>query len=168
MSAATPAPEAVGAALLATSLSIVAGIVLLWVLVCRLIARLSGWAALARAYPDMAPPMSDRRWRFRSGLMRFGSRYGNCLTLQVDHAGLRLSVLALLKPGHQPICVPWHEVSVRRVQRFFSELVELRFRSEPDIPLLIDAELAEELAEAAGASWPRESGSDGGGRVSGR
>lgn len=155
MQPSTPGPGALSSALTLTGLSVAAGIVLFWTLVCRLIARLSGWARLAQAYPDASPMPAERRWRFRSGFMRYGARYGSCLEIGVDHLGLRLCVLAILGPGHPPILVPWRDLSVRFERRVFKEYAELRFRAEPDVPLFLDADLARELAAAAGSSWPK-------------
>jgi hypothetical protein len=129
-----------------------------WIGTCLLISRLSGWTALAERYRAVGAAVTAKQRTFRSALMRWGARYGNCLFFAADETGLRLSILFILRPGHPPLFFPWSEVTVGQTRRFFQEFVELRLRRVPEVPLLITGEMASWLAGAAGPSWPGRTG----------
>jgi hypothetical protein len=125
---------------------------LIWVVVVAALGRFGGWTRLSREYPAR-PPVGGRRFRFQSGRLRFGTGYGDCLTVGSDPAGLHLSILFLFRPGHGPAFFPWSEVSVREGSR---RGVAFQFGRVPDVPLILSKQLAKELAEASagGLAYP--------------
>ena len=125
---------------------------LIWVGVVTLIARFGGWARLAREYPGR-PQLGGRRFRFRSGRMRFQTGYGSCLTLGSDPMGLHLEILFLFRPGHPAIFVPWSDVSVREDPGRARRNAELRFQRAPEVPLVVGRRLARELADASSGAF---------------
>ena len=122
--------------------------------ICFLVPFLTGWHELAGEYP-LSGTFLGRRWRFRSANMRWGTRYGNCLTFGADQKGLFVSVLFPFRCGHPPLSIPWSEISVRQMRYFFTERAEFRFRRAPSIPLYVSPALAEDLRAAAGSAWPQ-------------
>ncbi len=89
--------------------------------------------------------------------MRWSTRYGNCLTVGADPAGLYLATFFLLRIGHPPLLLPWQEVSIRRRGKvLFTRYVQLQLGREEQIPLKINGRLADRIQSAAGQSWPVE------------
>ena len=123
---------------------------LMWVLVTVVLAFQSGWVELARAYP--APRESEgERFRWRSG--RLGAvSYSGVLNFVVNRDGLRVSVLLLFGLACRPFFVPWADVEAVRGKRFFSRIVQLRFRRVPIASLELSSDLAKKLADAAGGA----------------
>jgi hypothetical protein len=120
------------------------------------ISHLSGWASLAQRY-RCEEGFSGDRSRFRSAAMRYGSHYGNCLTMGANPQGLFLSMSVPFLVGHPPLFIPWSEITVRRGRFLWSKYVELRLGQEPHIPFRISEGLASRLAAWAGGAWPKES-----------
>ncbi len=86
----------------------------------RLIARWSGWRALAFHWRD---PLGRARaaqfgWqsaRWREGTFRSG--YNSCLSLAVETTGIGLRLTLPIIPAHPPLFVPWSEISEVRPGR---------------------------------------------------
>lgn len=137
---------------------IVGTVVAWWVLICYLTAVMSGWFILGRRFQFQGGTFQGAKWRFRSGRMRFYTRYGTCLTAGADVTGLYLAVFPILRIGHPPLLVPWSEVTVTPgTKGIIYRGVELRLGRGDQIPLRISAALVDRLRRAAGASWPAES-----------
>ena len=131
-----------------------------WILISTVLARVSGWAALARVY-RLQDSFDGRRWRFQTAQMRWATNYGSCLSVGVSPRGLYLAVPFLFRPTHPPLLVPWGDIVVELRQLTWFTAVELRFRRKPGIPLRISPELAKRLAAAAGRWWPSQRVADG-------
>jgi hypothetical protein len=89
--------------------------------------------------------------------MRYGSHYGNCLTIGVNAQGLFLSLSIPFFPGHPPLFIPWNEITVRRTRVLWANCLELQLGRDPAIPFRIGERLAAKLAALAGEAWPKES-----------
>lgn len=111
-----------------------------------LVAKTSGWSALAKCYAAQGTFSGDT-FRFRSAQFRGHSNYGNCLTFGTDPFGLYISVFLLFRLGHTPLYVPWNEVRVREVRAWLSPAVELHFEKAPQVTVRISRRLAESLLE---------------------
>lgn len=113
-----------------------AALVSFWVVLSLVIGRLTGWAALARAYRSQWP-MDGPRLRFQS--LRLGSwgGYNQAITFACGMAGLHIAVLFILRPGHPPLFVPWEDVTVRAEEwkLFFlrGRCVRMYFRECPRV-----------------------------------
>jgi hypothetical protein len=130
--------------------------VALWCVIFFLISQASGWAVLARRF-RLTSPFAVQSWDWKSARMRWGANYNNCLTIGSDPIGLYLSMVFPFRFAHPPLLLPWQEVSVRRRRSMlFFKYVELSLGREEQIPLLIRENLAEQIRQAAGSSWPVE------------
>jgi hypothetical protein len=126
-------------------------IVLFWVVMCRLIARVGGWRALAETYPaDM--PFTGAWMRFQSGQMRYSLNYSGMLSVAADRQGLRLSVFLLFRIGHPDLFIPWSQVR-GEVQTGILPGVKLRFERHPGVFLAIGKPLADKLAALSGGRF---------------
>ena len=120
-----------------------------WIALSILIAKLSGWASLARDYRDDAPLDGDR-FHFQSAGMRFGTNYSGCLTVGVNRKGLYLAVWLLFRFGHPPLLIPWRDITMTERKKFFMQQVLLRFARCPSIPFIISKRLVDRITEARG------------------
>jgi hypothetical protein len=133
--------------------------VFLVVLACSVgfvVAQLSGWSALARRFRT-GSAFAGRTWKWNSARLRWMMGYNNCLIIGADATGLYLATMIVIRLGHPPLLVPWHEVSIeRRSQTRFVTNVRLSLGREEQIPFVISGKLAAQIQAAAGASWPVE------------
>jgi hypothetical protein len=128
--------------------------VALWLAFCGVYAHLGGWRDLATLYraTDQAP---GRRWRLESASLRWPVSY-KYLTVAADESGLHLSTLFYLRPGHPPLFIRWHELSVTRKKGLFSSSFDFRCRAVPEVRIVLEERLTAQVREAAGWSWPLE------------
>jgi hypothetical protein len=121
-----------------------AGFAVFWVFIVRRVARTSGWRDLATSYRATAPFHGRRRY-LQSGSVG-GVSHGGTLILGADADGLYMSVLAPFRFGHQPLYIPWSDVTVRREKRVFSRLGVLTFAKHPSATLHTYLRTAKRLA----------------------
>lgn len=131
-------------------------VITMWIVVGLVTSQVSGWASLAQRY-RCEEGFSGDRLRFRSAAMRYGSHYGNCLTMGANPQGLFLSMSVPFLAGHPPLFIPWSEISVRRGRFLWSKYVELRLGRELGIAFRISEGVATSLSAWAGGAWPKES-----------
>jgi FtsH-binding integral membrane protein len=125
--------------------------VALWLAVTTILALLSGWFALMRAYPDQdETPVLRLSWQ--SGSMGLGVGMRGVLTLSVCPSGLRVQMMRLFGPFLRGFLVPWNEIAIVRKTTFFMPVAELRLGHAG--ALSIPANVADTLARAAGRNWP--------------
>jgi len=125
---------------------------LLWITITTLLGFLSGWFALARAYPDR-DETALQTFAGQSGSMGLVSMRG-VLRLSVCPAGLRLGMLRIVGPFCRNIFVPWKELSVERKDRLFMKSVQIAFGQPLVGTVTIPADVADRLARAAAGHWP--------------
>lgn len=130
-------------------------IVGLWVASSVLLSHLGGWAALARQY-GCAREFVGPRWKLQSGQMRYLVGYNNCLTLGANREGLYISLAVPFFLGHQPLFIPWRDISVTRKKVLWLKQVRLGLGRETPVPFQISERLADRLKASAGQSWPVE------------
>jgi len=121
----------------------------LWIGVLYIISFLSGWQSLARVYP-MLHTLSGERFRFESASMRAGMGYGNCLTMEANAQGLRISTLFLFRIGHRSLFIPWEDIAAELDSFLWFKYAKLRFAKCSNIPFSISVKLAEKLSQASG------------------
>jgi hypothetical protein len=108
------------------------------------ISRITGWHRLAGQF-RFEGELPEKRWRWRSGRMRWTTRYGNCLNFSADQRGFYMSVVAFFRPFHPPLFVPWSEIEVGEKSLFFIPRREFILGREARIPLWISTRLGEEI-----------------------
>ena len=124
---------------------IVTAMVMIWVAIMWATARIAGWSDLARVYGETRP-FGGCRWRWQFIALRYYWGYG-LVTVGASSHGLYLSVLAMGEwQGHDPLFIPWAEVTVKRPERmrlFYQ--AELRCRRVPGVPIRIKRSLLDKL-----------------------
>ena len=128
-----------------------------WVLILSIISRVGGWSLLAKVYPAQdSTALDGESWKFQTLQMRWGTHYGNCVTVRVNPLGLGLSVLWILRMGHPPLLIPWADITLHKVRRsrFFPPLIEFRFRLEPSIPVRIGNQLSAKILDSSDRYHP--------------
>ena len=88
----------------------------MWCLVCATLSAIGGWKKLANQFPQTSPP-TGKKFYMQSGSIGLAN-YNNCLTLQVNHTGINLSVLPIFRFAHKPIFLPWNELNNPEVKKF--------------------------------------------------
>jgi hypothetical protein len=121
--------------------------------ICSLLARMSGWRALAEAYPLRGALPAARR-SFVGG--RVGSvSYHGCLHVAADTAGLYVSVMALFSAGHEPLFIPWTDISVSPSASPYGPVVRLQTRAVPASALELPLDVAAWVkVRARFSAWP--------------
>jgi hypothetical protein len=71
-----------------------------------------GWAALAARYRRTSEEKPIKIVHFQQmSLGSFGPRYNNCIDIGESARGLFLSVMFPLSLGHEPLFIPWSDVT---------------------------------------------------------
>ncbi|WP_209347832.1 hypothetical protein [Pontixanthobacter sp. CEM42] len=87
----------------------------LWLLVTKLLVRMSGWAKLEEAFPDQPHDRAVEKWSAATGTMGrsaiTGVNFRNCLRVEACDSGLRIKIWKILAPFSEPIFVPWSQIS---------------------------------------------------------
>ena len=116
-----------------------------------IIGGLSGWRALAAAYPLSVPFRGTAR-RFQRIQLRWAG-YNGCVVVGTNADGLYLDIFFPFRFGHPPIFVPWADVSGQFVRGLFANRLELRFAAVPSVTLRLPERLARRIATDANRSW---------------
>lgn len=120
-----------------------------WLFVMRIISLVSGWAQLAEHFPQVGE-FRGTMHRGQSARMR-GANFNGILEVGVGEDGMYLSLMAIFRPFHRPILVPWGEISAEPVRKFLFRGMGLTFRSFPDITLELSDRAFEKLKGHLGA-----------------
>lgn len=91
------------------------GFILIWSLVCVLLAWLGGWQRLARHYRCRHVPKGQPISTFVAMLGPVNHR--GTLTIQAAPEGLYLSMMVLFRMGHPPLLIPWQAVKPQRSEQ---------------------------------------------------
>ncbi len=115
-----------------------------------LLARLSGWSQLARAFPlHDSPP--DTQWRFLTIHMRFGGTYSGVVTVGADTRGLSFALLPFLDIGHRPFLVPWSEMRFQMKKNWWSgPHLLINFPRYPGVFIKLPGRLALQIGTVVG------------------
>ena len=111
-------------------------------------ASVSGWRALARAYPERPDP-SPRELRYQSVRTGRGVRLQGIVHLRCGLDALRFSIVFPLSLFSPPFSVPWREIRATALSRLLFEEIELRFDGCPEVPLYVHRALARQLGGAS-------------------
>jgi hypothetical protein len=99
----------------------VAFFVLIWCFVLWVLAFAGGWRRLAQQYGDTTMFTGDTS-RFKSA--RIGTvNYNGALVLGATDMGLYLAPIAIFRPFHRPMFIPWGEIQGEPFQGAFGGVV---------------------------------------------
>ncbi|MFB3894687.1 MAG: hypothetical protein ACE14V_00130 [bacterium] len=78
--------------------------------------------------------------------MRFMVHCGGC-NIGVNEEGIYFSVFPLYRFAHPPLFIPWFDIhSIEKTKdMFIFEFYKIRFKQNPDIPLLIGKRLGDKI-----------------------
>jgi hypothetical protein len=124
---------------------------ILWCFVSWAISRLGGWSRWAEVYGDPREP-TGKLFRMQSGAFSL-ARYRATLNLSAEPDGLALWVILPFRYGHDPLRVPWSELTVTiKGSRWYGDLAYLSVKQVPGVELQLSARTWQKLqAEAADA-----------------
>jgi hypothetical protein len=119
-----------------------------WCFVCFLISFVTGWHALAARFTKQSEPYGELRSVgpfFYTVYMRLWSHYGSVVRAKAASDALYFSVLLPFRVGHPPLRIPWDEIKIGRVRRFFMTYVQLTLGNQEKIPMRISKRMARNL-----------------------
>lgn len=102
---------------------------LFWCFVVLLISRIGSWHTLSKIYP--AGTRAPKGEKHEGVVGRVGAaNYKFVLTVTIAPDGFFLEVMALFRPGHPPLFIPWSAVTHREVLRVLRwDMISLRIGS---------------------------------------
>jgi hypothetical protein len=121
------------------------------------VSRMSGWHELAERFA-LQDEFPSEHFRFRSARMKRGINYNNCLTIGASPVGFSIAMPWLFRMAHPPLFIPWSEISVVHTKIFWLPMVQFNLGREMRVPFTVREKLAEQIRQAAGASWPEAPG----------
>jgi hypothetical protein len=115
------------------------------------LARASGWRALAERFRS-ARPVDGERFRFVTGWIgaskSFPVQYRGALFITISGEGFLLSIFFPFRLGSPPLFIPWTEVeSVTEEAAWFVDRVVVRLRDLPTV-IRIAGRAGQRMAEA--------------------
>lgn len=125
----------------------VAALALFWLLVCWLLMKITGWAALEEKFPSHND-MILKTLHFQSGGMR-GVRLGNCIKFEICAGGLRISFWKLIAPFAGPAYIPWSQIRVTKAKFALFSAYDLSFGDPEAGKMLLARRVAERIAESS-------------------
>ena len=131
-----------------------------WCSVSLLLSVMGGWRQLAKRYTCSGTIVGTTWWFQSAGIHCYvETNYGSCLTVKANNEGIGLSLLLPFRIGHPPLFIPWSEVEIGEVRRFFFfKRVRLTFPEEPSVRIDISTRLAGKIQTAIGQNWFKEVG----------
>jgi hypothetical protein len=121
---------------------------IIWFAVCQLVSVFSGWRFLARHYRT-GSKFSGTKLPFESGDLD-GWSLSQALVLGCGDGGLYLATIAIFRPGHAPLLVPWNDVHAIRQRGRWMDSAVLEFRKALGYKLRISLQTAERLRVLSG------------------
>ena len=114
------------------------------------IARLSGWIALAQRY-RLNGRFDGTCWYFQHAQFRWSMNYSGALTIGVNGDGLYLSIWPMFRPGHPRLFIPWSETTIRMSRTFWlGNYMEIQFPNVPRTLIRFHERLAKRIAATVG------------------
>lgn len=93
-----------------------------WCIVVWTIAKLGGWASLARSFgTDREPPLSGKRATWQSVSLSTLGRYHNCVDVVVDAEAVWLRPIWFFRVGHPQLRIPYNRMKVSEQQAWYGE-----------------------------------------------
>lgn len=120
----------------------------LWLLIGRVLSVIGGWRELALSYAGTAPP-EGRSFSFRSATLGLVN-YNRCLRFVAAPTGLFIAAQFPFSYAHQPLFIPWEDVSASSHRGWIFGYVDLRFSKQPRVQVRLLRGFAEKLAATEG------------------
>jgi hypothetical protein len=120
----------------------------LWCSASFLMSAISGWFALSRRFRKQSEPYGETKTAgpfFYTVYTRYWSHYGSAIRLTAAPDALYLSVLFLFRVGHPPLRIPWNEIALSRIRRFWRWYVVMKLGDEEQVPMRISERMARNL-----------------------
>jgi hypothetical protein len=95
----------------------------------------SAWRRLATYYHH-PQEFQGEILRFRSAIINF-AKYNGILNLGMNRRGLYLVPMAIFRPFHKPILIPWEEIVAQPFKRFLYHGYQLQCRSVPGVRIVL-------------------------------
>lgn len=103
----------------------------LWLAICFLLGRMSGWTRLQELYPDRAeePVLEKFVWQSASMGGAFGMpvNFNGCLTIEACAVGVRFRLWKIFGMFQRPFFVPWCDLAVAEKKLLFVRRARLLF-----------------------------------------
>jgi hypothetical protein len=122
---------------------------IVWVAVCILLSRMSGWHKLAEKYIRI-DFVSGEKWRFRSARLRHSVGYNGCVNFYANSEGLGISIFFPFRVGHPPLFIPWTDISISKETKFFRKMISFKVGREFPIPIIVYERLGYKILAVAG------------------
>ena len=122
---------------------------IVWVAVCILLSRMSGWHKLAEKYIRI-DFVSGEKWRFRSARLRHSVGYNGCINFYANREGLGISVFFPFRVGHPPLFIPWTDISISKETKFLRKMISFKVGREFPIPIMVYEKLGYQILAVAG------------------
>jgi hypothetical protein len=122
---------------------------IVWVAVCILLSRMSGWHKLAEKYIRI-DFVSGEKWRFRSARLRHSVGYNGCVNFYANREGLGISIFFPFRVGHPPLFIPWTDISISKETKFFRKMISFKVGREFPIPIIVYERLGYKILAVAG------------------
>jgi len=105
----------------------------LWFFILWILSLTSGWRRLASRYHHPQDFQGDFL-RFQSARMNWVN-FSSVLNLGLNERGLYLAPMALFRPFHKPLFIPWEEIIAQPSKISLVQGYQLQFRSAPGVHL---------------------------------
>lgn len=122
-----------------------------WMVMCLVVAQVSGWSRLAARFPASFEPFDGTRFRWQ--FLGIGAcDYNGCVTLRASPEGLFIAVWPIFF-GHPVLLIPWSEMRVLEERRFLGfHVAKVEVGSPPLAILKLPVKVVD-----AGRNWLRVS-----------
>ena len=123
----------------------------------------SAWRRLAAQYHH-PQEFQGEFLRFRSAIINL-SNYNGILNLGMNRQGLYLVPMAIFRPFHKPLFIPWEEIVAQPFKRPHYQGYQLQCRSVPGVRIVLYPgtfqRIVEYLREHTGFRFDDETGASG-------
>lgn len=124
-----------------------------WCAVVWFISRYTGWARLAKAYPQ-AHPFRGKQYHFGCLKMKGAGGYNNCVVYGADDQGIYLSMWPVFRIGHPAMFLPWQEIKAEHAPTKGEPWSKILLAREPEIPVIMPPGMVNKLKTQSGREWP--------------
>lgn len=137
------------------TLFVLAAFIGAWLFAAAFVSRLSGWHQLAQHFA-LQGEFPSERFRLQSARMKNWMNYNNCVTVAASPVGFSLGMLWLFRQSHPALFIPWNEISWVHTKILWLPMVQFQLGRENSVPFTVRQSLADQIRQAAGASWPSQ------------